>query len=435
MEIKLKDERLGKRWHSLVRSQLKVASPLAAGVGGLPDTKAAFAATQAAWRFYNNERVELSELVEPLRQYVRTQVASTQSPFVLIAHDWCKLSYPGHKFRKDLATLSSEADVGYEMTTSLAISADDGAPMAPTEMHLKTADGILSTRGSRIESTNHLDQVLPTMNASSTWNLSKPIVHIIDREADSVGHYRQWDQAGHKMLIRADDRRVLCDGKQMKLSDIRHEVQLQHGFQQVGPALYHGRQAELEVAEVAVVLHRPARTTIDGKQVEVPGKPLEMRLILTRIVDDKGKVLAQWYLLSNVPAEWADAAKLARCYYWRWRIESFFKLLKSHGFQLEDWLQETGEAIARRILVVSMAAVTVWKLMADTSPTATQFKQMLIRMSGRQMKRTRPFTAPALLAGLCSLLAVLDTLETIDLQSIKTMIQNINLPISLLKSG
>jgi len=35
MEIKLKDERLEKRWLFLVRSQMKVSSPLAAGVGSL----------------------------------------------------------------------------------------------------------------------------------------------------------------------------------------------------------------------------------------------------------------------------------------------------------------------------------------------------------------------------------------------------------------
>lgn len=435
MEIKLKDERLNKRWFKLVRSQIKVASSLAAGVGGLPDNLSAFAATQAAWRFYSNERIELKELVQPLRQYVRTEVATTDSPFVLVAHDWCKLSYPGHEFRTDLATLSNESDVGYEMTTSLAISADDGAPLAPVEMHLRTADGILSTRETFIETTNHLDQVLPTMNASLKWNLGKPIVHIIDREADSIGHMRQWEEAGHLMLIRADDRQVLCDGQEIKLSDIRREVELQQKFQPVGAALFHGRKAKLEVAEIAVVLHRPARMMVHNKKVDVPGKPLAMRLILVRIVDDKGKVLTQWYLLSNAPSNWADAAQLARCYYWRWRIESFFKLLKSHGFQLEGWLQETGVAIARRILVVSMAAVTVWKLMADTSPKATQFKQVLIRMSGRQMKKTRPFTAPALLAGLCSLLAVLETLENIDLQSIKSMTNNLNLPIPLLKPG
>jgi len=47
-------------------------------------------------------------------------------------------------------------------------------------------------------------------------------------------HYREWDAAGHKFLIRADDRRVLCDGREMKLSEIKNEVRLQ-GKHQNGP--------------------------------------------------------------------------------------------------------------------------------------------------------------------------------------------------------
>ena len=160
-----------------------------------------------------------------------------------------------------------------------------------------------------------------------------------------------------------------------------------------------------------------------------------MRLIMTRVLDEDGKVLAQWYLLSNVPVEWANAAKLAHCYYWRWRIESYFKLLKSHGFQIEDWLQETGEAIARRLLVVSMAAVTVWHLMADDSPGAIEFKQILVRLSGRQMKRSRPVTAPALLTGLWSLLAMLDTLEQIDVGALKNLMAKVKLPVPIISTA
>jgi hypothetical protein len=76
----------------------------------------------------------------------------------------------------------------------------------------------------------HLDQIFPTMQASQAWNLGRPIVHVIDREADSVGHYREWDAGGHKVLIRADDRRVLWDGRRMKLSDIRREVREQGAY-------------------------------------------------------------------------------------------------------------------------------------------------------------------------------------------------------------
>ena len=120
---------------------MKVASSLAAGAGGLPEggTRSAFAATQASWRFLNNERITFEELVVPLRDFARIQCASIQSPFVLVAHDWSKLSYPGQKRRRDLAELSSASDVGYELTCALAINPDDGLPIAPLEMHLKTS--------------------------------------------------------------------------------------------------------------------------------------------------------------------------------------------------------------------------------------------------------------------------------------------------------
>jgi hypothetical protein len=434
MNIKLKDERLAKRWRKLVHSQMKAASRLAAGAGGLASNKA-FAATQAAWRFYNNERITLVELIAPLRDFARDQVAMSKAHFVLVAHDWSKLSYPGHEFREDLAELSNDTDFGYEITMSLAISPEDGAPLAPVEMHMKTKDAFLSTRDPSPGDMTHLDQILPTMQASQAWNLGKPLVHVIDREADSVGHYRDWDAGGHKVLIRADDRKVLWGERRAKLSEIRQELHQQGAYQDVGPALYHGRKARLQVTETTVILDRPARKVINGKKLNVPGPPLTMRLILTRVVDEKGNLLAEWYLLSNVPIEWADAAMLARCYYWRWRIESYFKLMKSHGFQVEYWLQETGLAIARRMLVASMAAVTAWQLMADESAPATELKTVLIRLSGRQMKRNRPFTPPALLAGLWTLLSMLDTLEHYDAAALKTLIAQVQLPIPLLESG
>lgn len=260
-------------------------------------------------------------------------------------------------------------------------------------------------------------------------------MHVIDREADSVGHYRDWDAAGHKVLIRADDRVVKLGERRVKLSALRTELLQQGAYQDVGPALSHGRKARLQVAETSVILYRPARKTIQQKRVDVPGQSLKMRLILTRVVDLQGRLLAEWYLLSNVPTEWADAALLARCYDWRWKIETYFKLLKSHGFPLEDWLQETGIAIARRLLVVSMAAVTVWKLMADESAPARELKTVLVRLSGRQMKRSQPFTAPALLAGLWCLQSMLATLETYDVSALHALLAKVQLPFTLQNSG
>ena len=51
------------------------------------------------------------------------------------------------------------------------------------------------------------------MEASRGWGLDKSLLHVIDREADSVDYFRKWDAAGFKFLVRADDRRVQWSGK------------------------------------------------------------------------------------------------------------------------------------------------------------------------------------------------------------------------------
>src|SRR5690606_28988367 len=163
---------------------------------------------------------------------------------------------------------------------------------------------------------------------------------------------------------------VKWEGRRWKRHKIAVELQQRGEFRHGGSALYQGTTAQLWVAETEVVLDQPARTMVPVRkgskkknQVEIPGPPLTLRLIIVQVRDDDGRILAAWFLLTNAPVTMAIAQQLARCYYWRWRIESYFKLLKSHGQQLECWLQETGPAIFRRLLIATMACVTVWQLM------------------------------------------------------------------------
>ena len=127
-----------------------------------------------------------------------------------------------------------------------------------------------------------------------------------------------------------------------------------------------------------------------------------------------------------MPAELVDASEIALWYYWRWRIESFFKLLKSHGQQLEHWQQETGAAIARRLLVAAMACVVVQTLERQQTPEADEIKSVLVRLSGRSMKHGVKCTTPALLAGYMVLLSISDLLEhtDYDLRKIKALAAN-----------
>ena len=334
--------------------------------------------------------------------------------------------------KRDRYLRSHDADLGYELGTALVVDAADGRPLGPMEFRLRTAEGMLSTRvGGAALPPGHVDELDDVMAAAQRWGSGRTPIHVIDREADSVGHYRRWHAAGHRFVVRADrERVVLHEGRECKLGEV--VAGLAGSFADVLDAggrpevvTIRAGTGRVRVAEAAVVLHRPARhhtgeKTAGGhkKQVEVPGPPLPLRLVVTRVVDEAGAVLAEWWLLTNVAAEDADAATIGRWYAWRWGIESYHKLLKSAGMNAEAWQQETGAAFLRRLCVASMACLTVWHLQRDESPAAARLRVILVRLSGRQMKHRVESTAPALLAGLERLLAIDDLMQVEDLEEV-----------------
>jgi hypothetical protein len=150
----------------------------------------------------------------------------------------------------------------------------------------------------------------------------------------------------------------------------------------------------------------------------VPGPPLTLRLVVSRVCDASGRTLAVWYLLTNLLAA-VDPATVALWYYWRWRIESLFQLLKSAGHQVEHWQQHSGAALAKRLLVAAMACTLVWRLAREPSSAAAALRALLMRLSGRQVKYGHRHTAPALLAGLWILLAALEALEQHSVEELR----------------
>jgi hypothetical protein len=281
---------------------------------------------QKLWRFCSDRRVEPSAMIEPMHNAVRQEVARQPGVFLCVT-DWSSLSFGSHASKTDRATLTHEKDVGYDLTTALFVRSDDGSPVAPVMVSVTTDNGVLSTRDDLpTVDICHIDQVLGIMQHVRGLAFGTSVVHVIDREADSVNHWRQWAADDHLVLVRADDRKVLCQGQETTLFAVAEGLRKEGAFQDAGDAAYHGRKARLFVAEAAVVLNRPGKRHVGTKQtgtkqIEIPGPPLPLRLVVTEIRDSDGKVLARWLLLTNVPAELADAATVAKWYYFRWRIE------------------------------------------------------------------------------------------------------------------
>ena len=409
IEINLHDKRLNRRYTEMVKGHLQQATTTATGIAVPANIEKPFAVTQATWRFLDNDRVTPLGLVEPLRNLARQQLVGNR--YALAVIDWSKLDYRKHTAKKDVVQLTHQHDIGYELTTHLLVSADTGRPIAPIQMHLKTANGYLSTAETvPAADDHHLAQVLPMMRDAGAMNLPTTLVHVIDREADSVFHWRAWTAEGFLLLVRGDDRWVRWRGELVKYSTIESRLE----FRPSREVTIKGKPGVQYVAETEIVLDRPARRKVDGRFVLFPGAAITLRLVIAKVVDPvTEKELATWYLLTNVPSD-VPAEQIALWYYFRWQIESFFRLLKSGGQQLEHWLQETGEAVLKRLLVASMACAVVWCLQRDDSPESEEFKQVLVRLSGKRLKWGRSPTPGILLSGLFVLLRMVDFLTDID---------------------
>jgi hypothetical protein len=408
------EPRLQLRYRQLVLEHLHVSDPLAAGVHALavPGLAGGFAAVLGAHRFLYNGRVSLPQLIEPLRELARQWRRQAPGAWALVVHDWSALTYPGHARKRDQARLTHRRSRGYELASLLLVDGTTGDPVAPLELRLRTARGVFSTRTPAPAKTAYrIDEVLPSMAAVAERGPGGPLVHVIDREADALAQYRAWHAAGHHFLVRANGgRKVRWRGAAWSLAELAGRLR----FRRSREVRYGGQTAVQHVAAAEVVLDQPAyrHRRRRGRWVKgrVPGPPLPLRLVVSRVRDGAGRTPAVWYLLTDLPAS-VDAATAALWYYWRWRIESLFKLLKGAGHQLEHWQQATGEAIAKRLLVAAMACALVWRVGRHPAPEAATLRELLVRLSGRQAKRGRGATDPALLAGLWTLLSMLQALQ------------------------
>ena len=412
---------MNKRYLGMVQGHFQQTPPTATGIAVPANVEKSFAVTQATWRFLDNDRVTPQALVDPLRNFARQQLVGNR--YTLAVIDWSKIDYKKHTAKKDIVQLTHEHDIGYELTTHLLVSAENGRPIAPIQMHLKTANGVLSTaEGALPDDAHHLEQVLPLMQDAEAMELPTTLVHVIDREADSVFHWREWTTPGFLLLIRGDDRWARWRGELVKFSTIESRLESEGAFRQSRKVTIKDKPGVQYVAEAEIVLDRPVRRKVKGRCLSFHGATLSLRLVIARVVEpESGKILSTWYLLTNVQAD-VSTEQIALWYYWRWQIESFFKLLKSGGQQLEHWQQESGEAVLKRLLVASMACAVVWSLQRSNDEQSEAFKSVLVRLSGKRLKRGRSPTPGILLSGLFVLIQMIDFLKDIDFDLEKIML-------------
>jgi hypothetical protein len=344
----------------------------------------------------------------------RNHLRQRNRDFVLEIHDWCFPHYYSHPSKTDQTVLSHSKDIGYELATGLLVDAVSGCPIAPIEQRLLAKDAVYSSRQpAPATDAFRIDEVLPSMQYARGLGLGAKLIHLIDQEGDSVAHLRDWDGDGHLFVVRAEGRPyVRHAGVRKSLAEAAATVKRRGRLEWCREVLYEGKKAVQYVGQTEVVIERPAqrhrrRGQPEGKEdrKRVPGKALRLRLVVAEVRSLSGEVLAEWLLLSNVPARTSEQ-EVALWYQWRSRVESYHKLIQSAGMQLESWQQETAGRIAKRLAVASMACALGWQVAQAEGEEGERLRALAIRLSGRQIKAKSGWTLPALLVGMGLLMLI-----------------------------
>nr|WP_041329724.1 IS4 family transposase [Saprospira grandis] len=207
------------------------------------------------------------------------------------------------------------------------------------------------------------------------------ILHVCDREGDVYPMMESFFRQHIKFLIRSrTDRRATIweDGKKIPLCDVFEHYPADFETTETVKSSrkkLNGKKLVIRSKKVTFAVPksckyvlgepRPKPMTINVIEVFEKGKGFSKSAARkrSRTKKDHDDETISWRLLTNeeINSE-EELLELVLCYRKRWLIETYFKYLKSDGFDIENICLKTGKAIRKMILMAISASDKVLKL-------------------------------------------------------------------------
>jgi Transposase DNA-binding/Transposase Tn5 dimerisation domain len=351
----LGDRRLSQRL-VLLASQL-AADPSAS----IPKACGPWGQSKAAYRFFDNDKVNEDNLLEP--HYQSTKERLRDHPVVLAVQDTTQIDFTSHPQTTGLGILSDPAHQGLFYHPTLLVSPEK-TPLGLAH-HLvwerpKQDFGKRHSRRSRPITAKESQKWLASLESMAQLQAALPqvcLVSVADREADVFDFFVKARELGLHLLVRAvRNRSVPQPGKY--LWDYLENV----------PPSGH---LTIEVPRRPGKAPRRAILTVRYSPVSVlppkhrRGDPSLSRVSLWAVYAKEaepppGEAAISWLLLSTIPVtSLAEAQERLHWYTCRWQIEVFFKILKS-GCRIEQLQLETAARLKR---CLALYAVVAWRIL------------------------------------------------------------------------
>lgn len=309
-----------------------------------PDAMGTDAELEGLYRFVNNDSVSPELILEPHFRATLTRAAEFSE--LIVPHDTTEFGFP--TARKGLGRVTDKGR-GFFAHTSLAVSGDErGEPLGLLEL-----TPFIRKDAPKRKSGRHSEARPEEERESLRWwesiqaverRLQQPgaAIHVADREADSYVLLFRLIAATYRFVLRIRSDRVLDDPealpKRSKLFEtmaglsarVEREVPICERKKKGGKAHppREARTASLEIAATTVTLRIPSSRP--NVEEELP-KTITVNVVHVREVNcplDCAPV--DWKLVTTEPIHTVEQIlKVVDAYRKRWRIEEFFKAMKS----------------------------------------------------------------------------------------------------------
>jgi hypothetical protein len=334
---------------------------------------------EATYRFFGNERVTPERILAPHVEATLKRAAGVTR--LIVAHDTTEMIFAGKSRREELGW-SKRDNVGFLAHASLAVSRESSSmPLGVLSMQpffrTKPARGPNPNRNKKSLEETEFDRWWQAAEQTDTlFPEERRPIHVMDREADDYGLFADLLSQKMRFVVRVRHNRARCknvDASKDEVAGLREilaglrvkttrEVQLSKRSKPSFPDRRRGklprdtRTATLDIAAARISLARP--------QFALSAHPARIEVSAVYVSEKdapEGTEPVEWMLFSSEPIRTEDdILNIVDDYRARWRIEEFFKALKT-GCAYEKRQLESRHALLNVLAVFTPIA---WQLLA-----------------------------------------------------------------------
>lgn len=359
------------------------------------------------YRFVDNDKASISQLRE-IRSAVVLESISVDEE-LLIVHDVTQLDYSRQNARTDRRLIGDHRGQGYEYFPCVAVESRSGRVVGVVHDTVVSKDGPddrdvmdynyepLFANFSRKEKKrlreNHRHQMAVHVHGLSKRLKGRSVIHVADREFDDIFILdRCGDHQTHFVIRSSASRNVQTPNQDWIPSQALASKQAGHRVEEgwacvnlarlidhvplrpykvlpldsrsrVTDAASAARFANLSIGTCRLRLYRDAKR---NQRYFRPPQPVDVSMVIIREVEvsPNGEDPLCWVLLTSLPVEtFEQMAHVGRIYELRWKIEDFFRLLKS-GYHIESCRMDGADKIAKLLVTLTLASMVVLNLKA-----------------------------------------------------------------------